>query len=149
MPETLDRAERIGRRVGLGLFALVVVAFTGTAAVQILAQVFGDGGGEAASCEAGLLGLLDGIDRGRVAARTARGEREGLARFRAAVEPAWRNRGRVEAACAGSPARLEGLEQIDRWRAAEEHAVRSSAPRLQEDRLAMEALRLQLVRRSP
>ena len=127
-----SRSRRLGRRLGIAIFALLVALPTLIWTRQImLALFFPEPGTPPASCRAGLLGLLDGVDRARAAGRSeSTGERQSLSRFRAALGPAWENRAELDALCERRPEDRDRLREIDALRYAEEHAVRYEATAL-------------------
>jgi hypothetical protein len=127
-----SRGRRIGRRIGIALFAAFVSIPTLVWTLQIMqALFFAPSGPSAASCEQGLLGLLQAVERARGAARAEDlGERPGMDRFRRALSPEWDGRPALEALCRGNPLAGERLRQIDALRYAEEHAVRYEATAL-------------------
>jgi hypothetical protein len=127
-----SRVRRIGRRVGVVVFALFVSVPTLIWTFQIMeALFFRPSGPPPASCEAGLLSLLRAVDRARLAARRESiGERHSLERFRAALEPEWSSRPALDPACRGTPKDTQRLRELDALRYAEEHAVRYEATAL-------------------
>jgi len=131
-----SRARRLGRRLGIGVFALLVAVPTLVWTRQIMLSLFYPEPGTAPpSCRAGLLGLLQGLERARMAARTeSEGERQSLERFRAALGPAWEGRGSLDALCEREPKDGNRLREIDALRYAEEHAVRYEATALAHQR---------------
>ncbi len=131
-----SRVRRLGRRVGIVVFALLVSVPTLLWTRQImLALFFPPPGPRAASCGAGLQGLLDGVERARSAARAeSEGERQSLERFRAALGPAWQGRAELDAICEKQPKGMARLREIDALRYAEEHAVRYEATALAHQR---------------
>jgi hypothetical protein len=131
-----SRARRLGRRIGIGLFAALVAIPTLLWTYQImLALFYPEPGPRPASCRAGTQGLLAGLEQARSAARSeSSGERQSLARFRAALGPAWAGRAELEALCARSQKDRERLREIDALRYAEEHAVRYEATALAHQR---------------
>jgi hypothetical protein len=100
-----SRIRRIGRRVGIVLFALFVSVPTLIWTFQIMEALFFRPSGPApASCDVGLLSLLRAVDRARLAARReSLGERHSFERFRAALEPEWSSRSALDAVCRGAP----------------------------------------------
>jgi len=131
-----SRARRLGRRIGIGLFAALVAIPTLIWTYQImLALFFPAPGVRPASCRAGTRGLLEGLNEARTAARRENaGERQSLARFRAALGPAWAARAELDALCAQSQKDRDRLREIDALRYAEEHAVRYEATALAHQR---------------
>ena len=127
-----SRARRIGRRLGIGVFALAVSIPTLWWTFQIMeALFFPPPGAQPASCVAGLRDLLRGVDRARQAGRAeSSGERQSLSHFRAALEPEWNSRPALDALCQKTPRDAERLREIDALRYAEEHAVRYEATAL-------------------
>jgi len=131
-----SRARRLGRRIGIAVFALLVAVPTLVWTRQIMLSLFYPEPGPApTSCRAGLLGLLAGVERARLAARAeSAGERQSLERFRAALGPAWDGRGALDALCDRNPKDGSRLREIDALRYAEEHAVRYEATALAHQR---------------
>jgi acyl-CoA synthetase (NDP forming) len=132
---TLPRAARLGRRLGIALFAALVSIPTVVWSLQIMKVVWSPSRGpEPESCQKGQLGLLRAVGRAREAAgRAASGERESLARFRDALAPEWDSRPNLDELCRAANERTN-LQQIDSLRYAEEHAVRYEATALARDR---------------
>jgi len=131
-----SRERRLGRRVGLALFALVVSVPTVIWSSQIMfALFFPEPSPAPASCREGLKALLEAVSLARNAARgESSGERQSLERFRAALGPAWRTRPSLDAVCEKTPADAARLREIDALRYAEEHAVRYEATALAHQR---------------
>lgn len=131
-----SRGRRIGRRIGIAVFAACVGVPTLLWTYQIMLAIFFRAPGPApASCEGGLLELLRAVDRARQAAREeSGGERQSLARFRTALDPEWQTRPALDALCRGVPAEARRLREVDALRYAEEHAVRYEATALARQR---------------
>jgi hypothetical protein len=131
-----SRARRLGRRIGIGLFAALVAIPTLLWTYQIMLALFYPPPGlRPASCHAGARGLLEGLNQARQAARGENaGERQSLARFRAALGPAWESRAELDSLCAQSQKDRDRLREIDALRYAEEHAVRYEATALAHQR---------------
>jgi hypothetical protein len=127
-----SRGRRIGRRIGLALFAAFVSVPTVIWTLQIMrALFFPPLGPTFSSCESGLRGLLQALERARLAGRSEElGERESMDRFRAALLPEWNQRPGLAALCQQSATDGERLRSIDALRYAEEHAVRYEATAL-------------------
>ncbi|MFO0569818.1 MAG: hypothetical protein U0263_29480 [Polyangiaceae bacterium] len=143
------RGERLGRRVALVLFGLVVSGITLTWSAEIVAQAFFPKASAApASCREGVLQLISAVRRARRAAdEETGGERAAVARFRAALSPEWDARDALGPAC-GADARLEhALREVDRLRYAEEHATRYEAVDLARRRREVLTLERELTRR--
>jgi len=101
----------------------------------MLAIFYAEPGPRAESCRAGLVGLLQGLEQAREAARAAgAGERQSLERFRGALGPAWQGRAELDALCGRLPKGEGRLREIDALRYAEEHAVRYEATALAHQR---------------
>jgi len=133
---TVPRAARLGRRLGIALFAALVSVPTAVWSLQIMQTVWSPTRGpEPESCKSGQLALLRAIDRARVAAAAfaESSERASLARFRSALEPEWNSRPNLQELCR-APAERQNLRAIDTLRYAEEHAVRYEATALARDR---------------
>jgi hypothetical protein len=131
-----SRARRIGRRIGVVVFAACIGVPTLVWTNQIMQAIFFRPSGPVpASCDGGLLHLLRAVDRARLAARQENaGERQSLSRFRAALDPEWQARPALDALCAGVPAQAQLLSEVDALRYAEEHAVRYEATALARQR---------------
>ncbi|HTQ03701.1 MAG TPA: hypothetical protein VMI54_07580 [Polyangiaceae bacterium] len=127
-----SRVRRIGRRVGIVLFALCVSVPTLLWTYQIMMEIFFRPTGPApATCDVGLLSLLRAVDRARLAARKENvGERHSLERFRAALDPEWNSRPALDSLCRAAPENARRLREVDALRYAEEHAVRYEATAL-------------------
>ena len=133
---TVPRGVRLGRRLGIALFAALVSVPTVVWSLQIMKVVWSPSRGPAPeSCRKGQLGLLHAVERARAAAAAlaASSERESLARFRNALEPEWLSRPNLDDLCKAPPER-KILREIDSLRYAEEHAVRYEATALARDR---------------
>jgi hypothetical protein len=131
-----SRGRRIGRRIGLVVFAAFVAVPTLVWTNQIMRAIFfPEPGPTPASCNGGLLELLRAVDRARQAARQENsGERKSLERFRTALEPEWNSRPALDGLCRGVPQDAERLREVDALRYAEEHAVRYEATALARQR---------------
>jgi len=131
-----SRGRRIGRRIGIAVFAACVGVPTLLWTYQIMLAIFFRPPGPApSSCDGGLLGLLQAVDRARQAARREPGgERQSLERFRTALDPEWQTRPALDALCRGVPAEAQRLREVDALRYAEEHAVRYEATALARQR---------------
>lgn len=124
-PTPAERRRKLGARVAIALYGMVVGGFTAVCAVQIMIAVWWPPIGPAApSCRAGLKQLIVGVEEARLAAAQATGEREAVQRFRETLGPGWERRQSVSALCKADPAALRALKLVDRLRFAEEHAVR-------------------------
>ena len=101
----------------------------------MLALFYPEPGPRAESCKAGILGLLQGLERAHNAANAAGpGERESLERFRGSLGPAWQGRAELDSLCDRRPKDEGRLREIDALRYAEEHAVRYEATALAHQR---------------
>ena len=133
---TVPRGVRLGRRLGIALFAVLVSVPTVVWSLQIMKVVWSPSPGpNPESCQEGQLGLLQAVDRARAAAAglAASSERESLSRFRDALEPEWLSRPNLDDLCK-APRERKILREIDSLRYAEEHAVRYEATALARDR---------------
>jgi hypothetical protein len=133
---TTPRAARLGRRLGIGVFAVLVSVPTAVWSYEIMQDVWSPTRGpEPASCREGQLGLLRSVERARAAAAglAEANERESLSRFRNALAPEWNSRPNLDDLCRG-PEERRILRDIDSLRYAEEHAVRYEATALARDR---------------
>ncbi len=123
-----SRAERVGRRVGLAVFGIVVVVFCTVSSVQILRQVFWpEIASEAAACRPGIVRLSDALDRARKSASAVQGERAAIDAFRRGLEPEWAQLSGIRSQCASDPEALKTLEKVKVLRFAEERHVRLQA----------------------
>jgi hypothetical protein len=133
---TVPRAVRLGRRLGIAVFAVFVSVPTVVWSLQIMKVVWSPSRGpEPMSCQKGQLGLLRAVERARTAAAglAAASERESLTRFREALLPEWDSRPNLDELCR-APGERTTLREIDSLRYAEEHAVRYEATALARDR---------------
>jgi hypothetical protein len=139
-----ERLTRLGRRIGIGVFALIVAGLTALWSTQIILQVWNPPpptGPVPPSCRAGILGLASALERARsAAAQEANGERAALARFRQALGPEWDARPALEPLCQTDAVAWEALSQLSALRYAEEHAVRYEAVALAAQRRRVDAL---------
>ena len=138
----LSPAALTGRRIGIGIFGLIVSAATASWTIQILFAVFAPPIiADAKECRGGTRDLLGAVRRARLAAAAETGgERAALGRFRAALEPEWNTRASLDAACSSDPLARAALTEIDALRYAEEHAVRYEAVGLAPQRRRAQAL---------
>ena len=131
---SVAQAGRIGRRTGYLLLGALVTAFTTVCTLEIMGQVwFQEVRTTGLECRAGLQGLIQALERAREnvgSVREAGNESATLARFRDSLEPEWRARGAVSQACKSDHKSSKALQQIERLRYAEEHAVRYEAQNL-------------------
>lgn len=141
------RLRKLGRRLGIIVFALIVATFTVTSSVQIILQVWSPPAAHApASCHAGIGELLIALRRARdAAAAESGGERAALERFRAALLPAWENRAEIDELCRTNGTASRALSQLTALRYAEEHAVRYEAVALAEQRRRVDAITRELL----
>ena len=95
-------------------------------------------------CGQGLATLIDGIGAARRASTTPGQEESALREFRKAIAPYWAIRPALGPLCAKDPHFAGKLEEVDRLRYAEEHAVRYFARDLSEGRRAIASLRTRL-----
>lgn len=127
-----------GRRIAFGAYLGTAIAIAIACAVQITQQTFfPDAPSEPlpfATCEAGIHGLYDAIERGRNAAdqRTRKGldlqPEAALYLYRQQVTPVWEHHPEVVRMCGSRHRRL--LDALDRLRYSEEHVVRHQAAEL-------------------
>jgi len=138
----LTPAERLGRRVGIAVFGLIVGGATAIWTIQILSAVFAPPVlAVAKECHGGTRDLLTAVRRASLAAAAETGdERAALASFRAALEPEWSRRASLDSLCRTDPKSLAALTEIDALRYAEEHAVRYEAVGLAPQRRRVQAL---------
>jgi hypothetical protein len=138
----LSPRQRLGRRIGIAVFSLIVSGATATWTIQILFAVFAPPvQAVATECRGGTRGLLVAVRRARLAAAFESGdERAALGRFRAALEPEWSTRTSLDAVCRSDAKARAALTEIDALRYAEEHAVRYEAVGLAPQRRRVQAL---------
>jgi hypothetical protein len=127
-----ERIRRLGRRAGLVVFGTIVSVFTGVCSVQIMLQVWASPPFPTeVECRAGIRGLVHAVRRARLAAdREPADERARLARFRGSLRPEWDTRHALERSCAPDPKLSRALDEVDRYRYAEEHSLRSDSASL-------------------
>ncbi len=144
VPEKASHGEvrRTGRRIGIAVYALIVVSATALWTGEILLTVFAPPVVAMASgCHDGTRRLLLAVRRARMAAASQGGdERAALARFRAELEPDWSTRTSLNAICRPDAKAQAALTEIDALRYAEEHAVRYEAVGLAPQRRRVQAL---------
>lgn len=142
--------RRLGRRLGIAVFAILVGGFTVVCSVQILIQVWAPqppSGPLPTSCRAGISELLTALKRAReAAAQEPNGERAALSRFRDALLPEWSKRAALDSLCRDDAPAARALSLLTALRYAEEHAVRYEAVALAEQRRQMEATARSLLR---
>jgi hypothetical protein len=139
------RARKLGRRIGIVIYAVLVAGFTVVCSVQICLQVWAPRVEPAPfDCSAGTLALIEAIGAARAAAANEPDEQAALAKFREAVAPTWRYRPALGKTCAPSSESLQNLRAVDRLRYAEEHAVRYAAVDLAQRRHEVERLMMTL-----
>lgn len=125
-PKRLTPAQRMGKRIAIGFYGLIVSSFVVISSLQILDVVwFPKEPPSAASCREGLKGLVTSLGRARsAAAREKGGERAALEVFRRELLPEWGQRPGLEKRCSSDRAARDLLAELDQLRYAEEHAVR-------------------------
>lgn len=123
--------RRRGRRVAATVFYVLVVVFIVIPVTQLSMQLFASGkGGAPVDCRSGIVELARAVETARAASEHGEASPDAaLARFRAALSPAWDGRDRVLAACraSGDPKLLDAFDTIERLRYAEENVVRRDA----------------------
>ena len=141
-------ARRRGRRAGTVLLGVIVTTFTAVCSVQIIEQAWARPESPAPlDCRDGLHDLIAAVKRAREAAATVTGgEREAIAQFRHALEPEWSMRPGLADRCKADPRALGALEELDRLRFAEEHALRYEAVDVASRRRRVDALSRELPR---
>jgi len=139
---SLTPGQRLGRRIGIGVFGLIVSGATATWTIQILQAVFAPPVlSVAKECRAGTQDLLIAVRRASLAAAAETGdERAAVGRFRAALEPEWSTRASLDSVCGSDRKAQAALAEIDALRYAEEHAVRYEAVGLAPQRRRVQAL---------
>jgi hypothetical protein len=142
------RARRTGGRVGLGIFALLVIGITLAWTVEIIQQVWFTKPPESGeACRPGVLALISAVDRARRAAAEEHSEQAAVSRFRTALQPEWSGRAALSRACDRDPVAQRALESVDGLRYAEENAARSEAMDLAKRRRTTQALSRELAPR--
>ena len=128
-PETTDPALlRKGRRLAFALFYGFVIVFVAIPTAEISWQVLATHGTEPIDCRTGLRSLAGAVDDARAASeRVETSPEDALARFRAALQPAWNDRDRVDLACKKDEKLSAAFDTIERLRYAEENSVRRDA----------------------
>ncbi|HEY0466232.1 MAG TPA: hypothetical protein VGC79_18605 [Polyangiaceae bacterium] len=139
---SLSPGQRLGRRIGIAVFGLIVGGATAIWTIQILFAVFAPPVfAVAKECRGGTRDLLTAVRRASLAAAAESGdERAALGRFRAALEPEWSSRASLDSVCAADRQARAALAEIDALRYAEEHAVRYEAMGLAPQRRRVQAL---------
>src|SRR6187551_2386630 len=138
----LSPGQRLGRRIGIAVFGLIVSGATASWTIQILYAVFAPPVfAVAKECRGGTIDLLTAVRRASLAAAAESGdERAALGRFRAALEPEWSTRASLDSVCRADRQAQAALAEIDELRYAEEHAVRYEAVGLAPQRRRVQAL---------
>jgi len=121
--------RRRGRALGTAVFAALVTTFTAVCSIEIIIQAWAPSAVQAdVDCRRDIQRLIDAVRRAREAAvEASSGERDAVARFRAALEPEWSLRPAVGDRCKSDPDALRALGDVDRLRYGEEHALRYEA----------------------
>ncbi|HMJ13842.1 MAG TPA: hypothetical protein VK524_20635 [Polyangiaceae bacterium] len=138
----VEATRRLGRRLGIALFALLLSSFTLVCSFQIVRDVwFPSEGPAVGSCRGGIRSLVSAVERARNAAAAENGdERAALSRFRAKLAPEWQSLPAVEHACEKDQQARDALRDVVELRFAEEHAVRYEAVALARLRRRVQAL---------
>src|SRR6187551_3508416 len=138
----LSPGQRLGRRIGIAVFGLIVSGATASWTIQILYAVFAPPVfAVAKECRGGTRDLLTAVRRASLAAAAETGdERAAVGRFRAALEPEWSTRASLDSVCRADSKAQAALAEIDALRYAEEHAVRYEAVGLAPQRRRVQAL---------
>ena len=125
-----ERAKKRGRRVAQAIYYSMVVIVIVGATTQITMQVFKRVDSPPADCKRGLRALLRAVDGAKATAASGDvSPEQALAKFRAALSPAWDDRDRIHKACTEArDARLEeAWDTVERLRYAEENVIRRDA----------------------
>ena len=140
----LSPGQRLGRRIGIAVFALIVGGATAIWTTQILYAVFAPPVfAVAKECRGGSRDLLTAVRRASLAAAAESGDERAAPRIasRAALEPEWSRSCESRLALPRRPRKAQAaLAEIDALRYAEEHAVRYEAVRLAPQRRRVQAL---------
>lgn len=136
-------AERLGRKLGLAAFILILTSFIVVAGTQVMTQGFStpEAGPAPTSCREGLQALIEALDRASLAPHDQDSERQRLTRFRESVTGPWSSLGKVERACSTDPSAAGALRALQRYRYALEESVRVSSTDLSPSRAAVQRLR--------
>jgi len=121
--------RRRGRAFGTAVFAALLGGFTLVCSVEIILQAWAPSGPTVeVECRRDILRLIQAVRRARESAMQATsGEREAVARFRAAVDPEWSIRSAIGEQCKSDLESMRALGEVDRLRYGEEHALRYEA----------------------
>ena len=145
-----SRAARRGRTVAAVAFGLVVTAFTVVCSVQIMQQVWApEGTPTDRDCRSGVLTLIAALSRARDGAAAQLGEREDLARFRAALQPEWSTLPTLRERCQQDRTARSALEAVVRLRYTEEDGLRLEAGEPSRLRRRLRQLREELEKPAP
>ncbi len=120
------RARKIGRALGIAVFAAVVGGSTVAWTIQILRQVWGAPARvTAGTCRPAIVALIRAVYRARESSAHASATETALvSSFRAALRPEWDERSAIGIRCANDREAMRALAEVDRFRYAEEHGVR-------------------------
>jgi hypothetical protein len=133
MAEPRKDPARLGGRIALTIFGVVVVAVVAMWTTQITLQVFAtktSADAKESECRTGLVALSRALDAARAASeRVESSPEDAISRFRAALSPAWDDHDHVAAMCQheGRAELLQALDTFDRLRYAEVNAIRRDA----------------------
>lgn len=129
VPKKPIAVRRRGRAIGTAVFAALVTTFTVVCSVEIIVQAWAPSGPRVeVDCRRDVQALIRAVRRAREAALQATsGEREAVSRFRAALEPEWSLRAALGDRCKTDLETVRTLEEVDRLRYGEEHALRYEA----------------------
>ncbi len=137
-------AERMGRRLGIGAFIIIITSFIAVAGTQVLRQGFGapaGGGPTPINCRMGVLALLEAVDRAALAPRDHHSERHRLIQFRESLSRTWSSLAKVQQLCSADPSAVASVRAVERYRYAVEESVRVSSTDLSPSRAAVHQLR--------
>lgn len=145
-PTPGSRPQRLGRLLGIALFSTCVAGVTLVFSLQIIQQAFPTRPATTElECRQSVLDLIQALYRARRSAIEEPGEAAAMRVFRDVLSQSlWAQEPAVHTACADEPRAREALQQVQRLRYAEEHAVRYGSRGVAQDRQLVERWRQEL-----
>jgi hypothetical protein len=144
MPESSPRKERARRRggaVAVGIYSAIIGGLTLLWSLQIMTQAWSQSGTTTMECREGVQSLLAAVRRARQSAGSQTGgEHAAVERFRAELQPEWKQRSAVGNRCKEDEDGRRLLREVDLLRYAEERSVRSDAVDVARRRRRVQAL---------
>lgn len=138
-PKNSDRRPA-ARVVGTAVFGLFVATLTAVFSVQIILQAWNAETTDVPDCRIGVRSLFETLNQARQSAARETGELEALHAFRRELSALWDARPALERACTEDPSASRLLNELQRLRYAEEHAVRYESRELAVQRRTVQAL---------